>query len=77
VPAVDLRLQRVALVEQREVARGEGANQLREPGPERAGIAPERCQHLALDERRQRCIDLQPVLIDLFAHVALLSALSP
>ena len=64
--------QRVATIEQRDVARSEPAQQFGEAGPERRRIAPERREHLAFEECRQRGIDLQSASLDPLAHVRLL-----
>src|SRR5690606_38583530 len=76
MPTVDFRLKPVALVEQREIARGEAANKVRKARPERSQIAPERGQNVSLEEPSQRRIDLQPALFDpLVSHLLLLTSL--
>ena len=68
MPRVDLGLQILALGEQRGIARGEPAQQIRETLPEGIAVAAQRAQHFGIDESGKLRIGFDSGARYIFGH---------
>ena len=68
MPSVDLRLQFFAFSQQRGVARGKRAQQVRETRPEIIGVATQRAEHFGFDEGGKLRIGFDSGARDKFGH---------